>query len=417
MRNKILWWSLAFTVPVAAALTAAHRYFAGPVPQLWVAGSDGGIQALRQDDGRATLSIACGMPAGALAIDGQRELIWAVCGRTELRAYTVAGDFKASARIPPFDDAMLALDTRSGHVWLAGGGRLMLFEWNGAALAIRDAEGAVVAMTIDRRRSQPWVATRRFLTVHRPDGAPALAVDTSAVGSLSALDYDLELDEVWLAGARGLARYAADGRAAFTDSRLQRLSFVAHDGAGGAWLASATQLRHIKADGKVTAVLEPFVASGDRIVSLVADRGDASVWAASARSMVRYDVAGNRLRRFDAPAGTRVQSLALPLAPSPPELQLTAAGRARTGMPVLQLRYAAADVDPATLEFTANGQPLEAICETGAGVIRCVPRRAMASGHYEIVAKVATPSGLASEAAALEVEGIDGPSARQAVVE
>lgn len=49
-------------------------------------------------------------------------------------------------------------------------------------MADRAADGDIVAMTIDRRRSQPWVATRRFLMVYRLDGTPSLAGDAAAVG-------------------------------------------------------------------------------------------------------------------------------------------------------------------------------------------------------------------------------------------
>lgn len=409
--------------PAAPAIFAAslaivvigYALSSGPHPLVWLAERDG-VQALSAS-GHAIVKISCASAGRALAVDAQSESVWAFCDGTDLRSYTIAGDLRTSLRLDnvPARPALLAIDTQAGRIWLASGPTAWLLDTQGALLRTLHLDADVVALTLDRRQSRAWLATSRSLTVHRADGAAVLAVDVAAIAPLRALDYDLEQDQAWVAGENELARYHADGTLALRDgsARVRGMEFVAADGYGGVWVASARQLAHVGAGGVVSCALTPFASDAtERIVSLAAVSADRTVWVASDRQLAHYHPNGMQRTRFVPAARGGLLGVALPIPAIPPELRMFAAAGPVTAFPVLRLSYRGADVKLDTLAFTANGQRMPAVCDSRAGTITCVPRRALAHGRYDIGATVAGRSGLVSDPAIIQVDVEAGVSTR-----
>lgn len=397
-------------VPSLALLFGLEALSSGQPPALWVAQSQGIVKVV---DGVGTLQIPSAAAVEALAVDGKRERVWAYAGK-QLRSYDFDGQALSTTALDPpaGNPALLAVDARAERVWLAVHSQVMLLDGQGRLLRQARLPNPVAGMTVDAKRSLLWVAHKNVLEVYDASGERLAELAVPEARAVHALDYDAQLDEVWVAADDSVRRFAPNGSQVLRAplSLLARPNAMAADQDGGLWITDSRQVVRLNGAGGVDFVVEPSLdALGPFVVSLAADARDHSAWIATQRRVAHYGADGALLAEVTLDGGdpSRVnRQLALPAGPAAPQIEFTspASGSVLNVVrPTFELRYDGEDVDTESLALTADAAPLPVSCQAQSGIAACTVLHALADGTHDIAATIADAEGNVSDAALVRI--------------
>lgn len=399
-------------VALSLALVFGLEAFSPSEPQaLWVAQSKG---IVKLQDGVVALEIPVAADVQALAVDGQRERVWAYAGK-QLLAFGFDGHpLSATSLDPPAGNpALLAVDTRADRVWLAVHGQVQLFDGQGRALWQTRLPNPVAGIAVDAARSQFWVAHKGTLQVHDAQGERLAELSAPDIKQVHALSYDSKLDQVWVAADDTVRRFAPSGSQVFSARRdaLAAPIAVAASQDGALWVAESRQLTRLDSTGAEQVRIAPSPDPlAPFIVGLVADARTHSAWIASQRRVAQYAPDGALLGEFvldRADPSRLVRQLALPAGPIAPQIEFTsppAGSVLGTSRPSFTLRYSGEQVDTDTLALTVDAAPLPASCVAGPETAICATLQPLADGPYDIAATIADESGNLSDAALVRIQ-------------
>lgn len=396
---------LALSLALAFGIEA---FSSGEPPALWIAQSRG---ILKVQDNLVALEIPSAADVQALAVDGQRERVWAYAGK-QLLSHDFDGHPISATTLdsPAGNPALLVVDTRADRVWLAVQSQLQLFDGQGRTLWQMRLPNPVAGMTLDRAHSQLWVAHKGTLQVFGTSGETLAEI--TDLKQVHALDYDAALDQVWVAADGGLRRYGPDGSLDFSTQLdwVTRPTAIAADQDGGLWITDSRQVAHLNTDGTAGfGVAPPLDATAPFVVSLIADPRSHGAWVATQRGVTRYASDGAAQGGFvlDRAPPRLIRQLALPAGPIAPQIEFVApaSGSAlNTSRPAFELRYSGEDVKTESLTLTADAAPLPASCVAGPEAATCTVLHSLADGTHDIAATIADASGNVSDAALVRIE-------------
>ncbi|MGH9843564.1 MAG: Ig-like domain-containing protein, partial [Blastocatellia bacterium] len=278
------------------------------------------------------------------------------------------------------------------------------------------------------------MARKDELTAFDPAGKAVTTIQPGRKSHVYDLAFDRYLDRLWVNSTDGLRRYDAQGQLVFEVSGRFRGNLQA-DGVGGLWLAQKKELIHLNDAGGVDLRLKPFSRhpndndreddeedeadddagredkepAASRIVDIVADPQDASVWVASNRQLKHYALDGALLGELTPALSDgvirRLGRLSLYADRSAPELRFTVPGEGALlaqKRPALELEYfdPGSAINAGSLRIKQGGGTLLPVaCTHAAGTAHCVPGADLQEGEQFLTATIADLAGNVSEPA------------------
>lgn len=287
---------------LVTTVVIAREAWSPPRGELWVADGNA-IASIEPDSGRRRVHIGVGPEFRAFAVDPGARMVWALAG-DELRGYAASGELQHSAQldIAPDGDAAMAVESRSGRLWLATDAEVFLFDVHGRSHWSRPLRGPVIAISPDLRRSWLWIATADQVSLLDEHGRLIQQLNFLSTGPLRAIEYDPVLDQAWVVSDLGVQRMSWEGKGVPINGAppLGSAAQIASDRHGGLWVAADGRLLHFDGSSWFESV-RLGAEDADLIVDLFVGPGSRSVWAASSRQLARYGRSAVLLERFDLP--------------------------------------------------------------------------------------------------------------------
>jgi YD repeat-containing protein len=392
---------------------ADTRVLEGPLSNaLWVAHSSGMIRIDPDEDLTSSL-IDDVRDHRALAVDNYLGIVWSY-GAGLLRAYTPEGEYLLSVPVSEPGQGnpgrvALAVGKPEGHVWLARHRSLEVIDHKGVHLRRIPLPDTVRALILDTDGDIAWVVFPTSLQAYSSAGERLVSIDLGAGFNARAVAFDRSLVALWVAGDGGLRRYGIDGGLRF-EKALTNLQHVAADQSGGVWVADQAWVSYLDTSGYTYFTLQPLDGVGV-LTDLVADPSDRSAWVANQSSLQQITAEGQRghaldLRDEAGPPRTpgRIWALALYSDTVPPELAFESpvdGSFESTATPGIRVRYSdiGLGIDTQALAFTADGQPLDTICDHADGMAACTPLVPIPEGLTTLRATIDDLAGNTSEPA------------------
>ncbi len=441
----------ALVVVLAGGLVASSRTAGAQEPApagaraVWV----GGLYAFMKVDastGAILVDLTEETPY-SLAVDNRRSRVW-VRQNNLVTAFDFTGNPVRTLAVAGFEP--LDVDPSDGSLWIGGARqgyqpRLEHRDAEGQLLAsaVLPEEGSISVVNVDPPRGRVWVLVREYggasakLRAYDPAGQLVNVVNLSDPGTCD-LAVESDSGRLWVAASAGVQRYSSTGTLELDvpfpprsrDFSLGCAPSMAPDGQGGVWAAAHTAVFHFDADGTLLAQIdpwprgpEPWPWSDDEwdpniVQNLAVDPTDYSVWIVSqVLDRIVYEWVGPGDLTHLSPTGQILQQVrlrnswwygavnfddvAVSVEILPPALIFTAPAEGATigaNQPALEVTYTSvgAGIDPATLAFTKNGQPLAVTCTHSATGASCTPNAPLADGAHTISATVADVDGRVS---------------------
>ncbi|MBI2875537.1 MAG: hypothetical protein HYY20_01500, partial [Candidatus Tectomicrobia bacterium] len=393
---------------------------------LWIAKSDG-ILKVATTDATVLLEIVEARNVRALAVDEQRGLLWAY-GRGILRAYGFNGEPLLSVFIPSTGDEegeeedkntngknkgkgegkseggdqdnedgeegnahhlALSVNPNSGTVWLAIGKSLYHFDAQGRWLTTLTLPEKVRALALDKASWRLWVATKQGIHAYDDAGAVVKALDLGAHPDVLALAIDAGSGALWVALKDALRRYDAGG-ALLLEVPIDRPRQIVGEGRGGVWVVTHKKLIRMDSDGRMRLETEPLEGHG-KLIALVADPADLSVWVANQKALAHIHSDGQPLHEMEF--RSPIRALALYADTIPPAIALTAppdGALLNTNRPPIEVEYGdiGSGMDPESLLLWANDMELAATCTHSEAGATCMPTGALPEGEILLAATI-----------------------------
>ncbi|MCP1727353.1 RHS repeat-associated protein [Natronospira proteinivora] len=306
----------------------------------------------------------------AMYVDRDHEALWLV-GLLHVYRYTLDGD----------------------HVRTVPTGRL-----------IRDS-------ALDRERGRLWLAMGRELAAFDDAAEKTLSVSLDSANQARLVAYEPGQDRLRVVAGDQLRRYDVQGNllASAGDNWFRQANFLAAADDGRIWVADHRRLRLYDVEGRERLLEEePFSQwFGARIDNLTVDRLHGLIWLSNRNQLRAFNEQGDRVHSVTVEQGrfgaARLRDLVAYWDEHPPELTVIRpedGAFTNTPLPVFELTYEnhANDVDPDSLRFVMDGQPLEMDCDADSVAAQCVPIEPFDDGTYEIEISVANAAGARSEA-------------------
>ena len=251
---------------------------------LWVANSDG-LLKVATPEAQIILRIPEAKPVEALAVDEQRRVVWAA-EPGHLIAYDFSGKIVRELAIPGSDrphhgnshkdergrpgfgfhgehgvygqkPVRLAVDSKSGDVWLSVERAIYRLDANGTLQAQADLHGRALAMALDADDDTLWVVEQRHTVLAvSASGAVSSPLLAGRRSPAFAITYDPMHKAFWIATPRGIVRVSTDGQVQLEVS-LGHVRSLAADRAGGVWAVAGDRLLHIDEAGSPRVDLRP----------------------------------------------------------------------------------------------------------------------------------------------------------------
>ncbi|MEW8506758.1 MAG: Ig-like domain-containing protein [Candidatus Thiodiazotropha sp.] len=220
------------------------------------------------------------------------------------------------------------------------------------------------------------------------------------------LAYDESLNEIWVVTGRELQRYTSNGEQTFVQS-LRHLRQVAPDGQGGVWLAGRHKLYRVDASGLIHFEMGPFQGLGlRRLIDIVADHTDHTVWVANKHAIKHIDRDGQILHTFVMEGRgirrAKIRDLAIYTDAVGPQLTvLSPADASYINSQQPQIAFELVDdgsgVDVESLEILAEGEALPVECSGTLPEWVCTPTVALEDDPVSLSVTVADNAGNRSE--------------------
>ena len=371
---------------------------------LWLAKSDG-IDKIATADASALLEIVDVKNVRAIAVDEQRGVLWAYIQNT-LWAYRFNGEPALSiALTPPGDngngkDVALSTNPENGTVWLGVKKSLYHFGPQGEWLSVHTLSEPVRALSWDPTSSCLWVGTQKTVNALHDMGHSCKTIDLGPHPDVQDIAVDPDSGDLWVAMKKVLQRYDGSGTLRLAVD-VDKLAHLTSDDRGGAWVATDKRLMHIDGTGLMLLDVEPFDGI-EKIVALVNDPTDSSVWVASKTNVRHLRSDGYPLHQVELQG--EIRDLALYADRIPPAIAFTAPRDGvtlNTNTPAIAMQYqdSGSGVDPQTLLLLANNAAVPAVCRYGTTGVACTPTAGLPEGAVTLTAAVRDYAGNSSEEA------------------
>ncbi|MEW8657323.1 MAG: RHS repeat-associated core domain-containing protein [Candidatus Thiodiazotropha endolucinida] len=411
---------------------------------LWVAESTGVIKVATAD-GSVLLEIEDDGDPRAVSVDQANAQIW-VYGNDTLRAYdfdgvlllqtqvsSISGDdenascqealtallylgglidsgtdcFEYISAILGIWPVNIVVSDNDGDVWLSIFKTLYQFDRTGILQNSITFDHIIHSISHEAATNRLWVAVANQIVTTSPDGSTTEILELGELEHILDLAYDESLNEIWVVTGRDLQRYTTNGEQTFVQS-LRYLKQAAPDGHGGVWLAGLHKLYRMDASGLIHFEMGPFQGLGlRRLIDIVADHTDHTVWVANKYEIKHIDHDGQILHTFvmEDQWGIRrakIRDLAIYTDAVAPELTILSPSDASyINSQQLQITLEIVDdgsgVDVDSLEILAEGETLPAECSGTLPEWVCTPTAVLADGPVNISVTIADNAGNRSE--------------------
>jgi RHS repeat-associated protein len=375
---------------------------------LWVARSEG-INKVATHDASPLLQIPGLKNVRAITVDEQHGILWAYIQNT-LWAYQFNGKPAFSIPLTPHGDkgdskeVALSANPKNGSVWLGVKKSLYHFGPHGQWLNIHSLSEPVQALAWDPTTSCLWVGTQKTVTALDNTGRLCNVINLGKHPEVQDLAVDPDSGDLWVAMKKTLLRYDARGTLEF-EADLEKMAYLSPDHHGGVWIATGKNLLRMDRSGLILVDIEPHDHS-DKIVALVSDPVDSSVWVASKKRLSHIGSAGHPLQQLDF--NEEIRDLALYVDVFPPGIAFTAPEEGASlniNTPMLEIQYHdnGSGIDPETMRLQVNGVIWSVTCRSRATGASCTPNTGLPEGVVTLTATVEDFTGNTSEAAETRV--------------
>lgn len=411
---------------------------------LWVAESTGVIKVATAD-GSVLLEIEDDGDPRAVSVDRANAKIW-VYGNDTLRAYGFDGVLLSQTQVSSINSAdenascqealtsllnlgglngsgadcfehvrsilgiwpvNLAVGKNDGGIWLSVFKTLYQFDHTGTLQNSITFDRIIRSITHETATNQLWIAVANEVVTTTPDGSIIEVIELGQRQHILDLAYDESLNEIWVVTGRELQRYTSNGEQTFVQS-LRHLRQAAPDGHGGVWLAGRHRLYRMDASGLIHFEMGPFQGLGlRRLIDIVADHTDHTVWVANKHAIKHIDQYGQILHTFvmEGQWGIRrakIRELAIYTDAVAPELTILSPSDAsyiNSQQPQITLEIVddGSGVDVDSLEILAEGETLPVECSGTLPEWVCTPTVVLADGPVSLSVTVADNAGNRSE--------------------
>lgn len=376
------------------------------LPAVWLARSSGMVK-LAPDDWSLLLDFPLSRHVQRIAIDEQTGRVW-LYGSRLLQAYTAGGNHLLGVSVPqrvdhPLD-MELAVDSAAGAVWLAQYRTLHRFNQSGVREFARDLPEPVKDMSVDPQAGRLYYLADSAVYVLDEAGELIQEIQV-AEGTAEAVAWDSANQYLWVATSEKVKAYSLEGSLVLNE-QMPGVLFIAADGRGSVWLASATRLHRMHGSGLVELSISPLQAMPpDRITQLIVDRSDGSLWVGGVRGLSHVDENGlveAEILLQDLHGRGPAKDVAHYVDTVAPEITIRspADGAYLASLsPDLSIdaEDAAIGVDPASLEVLANHVPAPMACQVeSSGVpmrLVCVPESPLTEGPVYLEVSLADYQG------------------------
>jgi RHS repeat-associated protein len=401
--------SFSFLCLMLSSILLRAQYPLLPNPDfadaLWIAQSDA-INKIAAVDASALLQIADVKNVRAVAVDEQHGVLWAYI-QNALWAYRFNGEPSLSIPLPPHSDTStskeVAISTNptNGTVWLGVKKSLYHFGPQGEWLSVHTLPEHVRALSWDPTTSCLWVGTQKTVNALNDTGNFCKGIDPGPHPDIQDLAIDPDSGDLWVAMREVLQRYDASGTLRF-EVAIDNLAYLASDHHGGAWITTDKRLMRMDSTGLMLLDIEPFDGP-DKIVSLVNDPSDSSVWVASKNKLGHIRSDGHLLQQLDLKG--EIRDLALYTDRIPPGIAFTAPRDGvtlNTNTPTIEIQYqdSGSGIDLETLLLQVNAGDLPVICQYGDTGASCTPSSGLPEGAATLTAAIQDYAGNTSQEAA-----------------
>ncbi len=387
-------------------LRAQHPLSPNPdfATALWVAKADGIIK-IATADGSTLLQITDVKNLRAVTLDEQRGLLWAYIQNT-LWAYRFNGKLAFTIPLTPHGDngngkeAALSANPQNGSVWLGVKKSLYHFGSQGQWLGVHTLPEPVQALSWDPTTSCLWVATQKTVTAFNDSGSLCKVIDLGAHPDVQDLAVDPVSGDLWVAMKKALLRFDPRGALMF-EVDIKKLGYLTGDHHRGVWIAADKNLMRMDDTGHVLLDIEPL-DDPDKIVALVGDPIDSSIWVASKKKVSHIRSDGHPLQQLEFKG--EIRALALYTDRLPPALSFTAPRDGvtlNTNTPALEIHYqdSGSGIDLETLRLQVNDVAWSMTCQYGDTAASCTPTIGIPDGVATLTATIEDFTGNASEPA------------------
>ncbi|MES9969174.1 MAG: Ig-like domain-containing protein, partial [Candidatus Thiodiazotropha sp.] len=301
----------------------------------------------------------------------------------------------------------LAVGKNDGGVWLSVFKTLYQFDHTGTLQNSITFDRIIRSITHETATNQLWIAVANEVVTTTPDGSSTEVITLGRRQHILDLAYDENLNEIWVVTGRKLQRYTTNGERTFVQS-LRHLRQVAPDGHGGVWLAGRHKLYRMDASGLIHFEMVPFQGLGlRRLIDIVADQTDHTVWVANKHAIKHIDHDGQILHTFvmEGQWGIRrakIRDLAIYTDAVAPELTILSPSDAsyinsQNPQITLEIVDDGSGVNVNSLEFLAEGETLPVECSGTLPEWVCTPTVIFADGPVSLSVTVADNAGNRSE--------------------
>lgn len=375
---------------------------------LWVMGSQG-VMLVDDEAGKVVLQLPHTSNATVFALDEEEDRVWILVDG-HLRAYGFDGWMVAESAVPDFNpsdgNGALEVDKYTGEVWLAHDKRLFQYNPDGLLLQTFFLDEEALGLAMDAHTETLWVVTDAMLYRYHRDGEKLEIIDLGISENSRSIAWDEALGEVWVTTPAQLVRYERSGALSFQKD-FAGIDNLDPDGRGRVWVSTSDRLSYLDASGNILLEMEIAGLAGEgSITALCGNAGDASVWVAVSRSLVRISTNGAVLRLFlsqDISEPGSVRSMAHYSHFTIPSIAIhTPAGGSHVNDSRALIGLTFGDrgvpIDPDSLEVYANEELLAVSCDFGKEWAECRPQTAFLEGPVRLSAFVVDSDGNRFEA-------------------
>jgi RHS repeat-associated protein len=386
-------------------------------PSIWVSTGDG-LLKLSAADGSEMARVTY-PPHGfdVVAVDAVHARVWTAADGL-LHAYDIAGnpvlatDLTERGGGPAGLAIALAVDGRSGDVYLLEADRLLRLDGDGILLGVHEIDtshGDASALTLahDGIQLQVWIATAARVIAWDAHGHEVAALDTDL--AVRALAWDEVAGVLYLADGERVQRYRTGG--GLEDSiPFDGAVVLVPDARGGVWIASHVRLVHADASGGLSRHrhLPPEIHGALRAAAADASHG---LWLAGTQRLRHVDDNGEMTLQFEPAGRPPLHDLAFYADRTPPHLTIVAPPSGiRTSDTEIGIHLEWHDdgigVNPESLAARIAGGadvPLALNCTADGAQGFCLPAVPWTDGHWPLDFTIADFAGNRSLPAALDL--------------
>lgn len=398
------------TAVFSAFVFFAFSFSAQGASALWIAESKGAIK-VAGDSGEILFEIPQAGGVDGIAVDNDGGRVWTLGGR-RLKAYDTDGTVDVDVAVPPIHKHAESIDmlADAGGVWLAARHELFRFDAQGRLQNRVPFRFSINSMALDTERGYLWVAVPGHVFIVDQDGNDIDRFRTH-FPLITQLDYDANLDSVWLVAGPYLLRLNAGNRDLAFVSRFgvgfKLWRHLSADGQGGVWGADPIRLSHVNAAGEVEFTFQPFQGyhGKQKLQDLAASPEDGSVWLANETTIRQYSIVGAQEKELTPDLGDgiirSINRMVLSAQTQPPELSIAfpvADSIINTNTPTIELHYSSdGTIDTGSVAIKHNDTVLTADCIATQTEASCPLSAALPNGEITLTVTVADTSGNISE--------------------